>query len=95
MNPTNLRETILTASIKELIEIENTLADLIALCQQVRANREDNMGILKVVCSYCGNYMGIKSCLKEMDGHTSHGICPSCEKKEHDRITELIKDKKI
>lgn len=40
MNPTNLRETILAASIKELVEIENTLADLIALCQQIRKEKE-------------------------------------------------------
>ena len=44
MNPKNLKETILAASIKELIEIENTLADLVALCQEQRKERESKRG---------------------------------------------------
>lgn len=40
MNPKNLHDTILSSSIKELIVIESKLADLIALCQEVRKKKE-------------------------------------------------------
>ena len=36
---------------------------------------------IKRVCSYCKEFLGLKTCTKEMHGETSHGICEACAEK--------------
>lgn len=38
---------------------------------------------LKVVCAWCGKFMGIKECEGSNEGHMliSHSMCPDCRRK--------------
>ena len=38
---------------------------------------------LKVICAWCGKFMGIKECEGSNEGRMliSHSICPNCKRK--------------
>lgn len=46
--------------------------------------------LMPLVCSWCGNAMGAKSCKPEVAGRVSHGCCPRCAKSFQTRTVEAL-----
>lgn len=47
---------------------------------------------LKVVCAWCGKFMGIKKCEESSEGRMliSHSICPDCKRKVMEEAEEVL-----
>ena len=47
---------------------------------------------LKVICAWCGKFMGIKECEGSNEGRMpiSHSICPDCRRKVSEEIDEVV-----
>ena len=47
---------------------------------------------LKVICSWCGKFMGIKECEGSNEGRMliSHSICPHCKRKVSEEIDKVV-----
>lgn len=46
------------------------------------AGAADGVPLMNVVCAWCCADLGVKPCLPEMHGKTTHGMCPACYAKE-------------